>query len=94
MPILKPGTIIPTEEEKAINEGILADSDTYELSDIEFSKLRPDDRSIHPMTKNKITLSLSPIVSEYFMTTGKDWQEKVNKILLEYIATHQHNGLG
>ena len=42
MPRLKPGTIIPTPKEAtAINAGIAADPDTYELSDEEFAQLRP-----------------------------------------------------
>lgn len=42
MPKLKPGTIFPTpEEDAAINAGIAADPDTYELSDAEFAQLKP-----------------------------------------------------
>ena len=83
MPKLKIGTIIPTDKEEiAINKGIEADPDTYELSGAEFSKLRST-------KKDKITLRLSPKVTEYFKTTGKDWQTKIDEALLEYIDAHQ-----
>jgi hypothetical protein len=42
MATLKPGTKVPTPEEDAeIAAGIAADPDTHELSDEEFSELRP-----------------------------------------------------
>jgi len=42
MPLLKENTIIPTDEEDAaINAGIDADNDTYELTKAEFAKLKP-----------------------------------------------------
>ena len=42
MPKLKPGTIWPTpEEEAAINAGIAADPDTFELDAEWFAKARP-----------------------------------------------------
>ena len=45
MPKLKPRTIIPTDEEDAaINAGIKADPDTYELS---------DEANLHPIGRPK-----------------------------------------
>ena len=42
MPKLKPGTISPTpEEEAAINAGIAADPDTFELDAEWFARARP-----------------------------------------------------
>ena len=81
---------LPTdEEESSINVGIVSDSNTYELSDEEFSKLRPVGRPIADVKKDRITIRLSPEVTEYFRATGKGWQTKIDKILLEYIAAHQ-----
>jgi hypothetical protein len=41
MPKLKQGTIVPTQEEdEAINRGIAADPDTYELSMAEFKQMK------------------------------------------------------
>ena len=77
------------EEEIAINAGIASDPDTYELSDTEFSKLRPVGRPPAKITKDKITIRLSREVTDYFRATGKGWQTRVDKILLEYVAAHQ-----
>ena len=81
---------LPTEEEeRAINAGIASDPDTYELSDAEFSKLRPVGRPPAEVTKDKITIRLSREVTDYFRATGKGWQTRIDEILLEYVATHQ-----
>ena len=90
MPKLKSGIIIPTDEEDiAINIGIESDPDTYELSGMEFSKLRPVGRPLAEVTKDKITIRLSREVTEYFRATGKGWQTRVDQILLEYVGTHK-----
>lgn len=77
------------EEEAQINAGIAADPDTYELSDEEFTKLRPVGRPPAEVTKDKITIRLSREVTDYFRATGKGWQTTVNEILLEYVTAHQ-----
>ena len=77
------------EEEITINAGIASDPDTYELSDEEFSKLRPVGRPIADVTKDRITIRLSPEVTEYFRATGKGWQTRMDKVLLEYVAAHR-----
>ncbi|MBT3196099.1 MAG: BrnA antitoxin family protein [Gammaproteobacteria bacterium] len=91
MPKLKPGTIIPTDEEDtAINDGIVADPDTYELSSEEFKQLRPVGR---PKSENKkvlLSVRYSQEVVEYFKSTGKGWQTRMNEVLQEYIASHSH----
>lgn len=90
MPKLKEGTVFPTdEEEKAINNGIASDPDTYELSEAEFTQLRPVGRPPAERTKDRITIRLSSEVTEYFRNTGKDWQTRMDKILLEYVTTHR-----
>jgi uncharacterized protein (DUF4415 family) len=81
---------LPTEEEeRAINAGIADDPDTYELSDAEFSVLRPVGRPPAEVTKEKITIRLSSEVTDYFRATGKGWQTRIDEVLLEYVATHQ-----
>jgi len=90
MPKLKPGTIIPTDEEDAaINAGIEADQDTYELSDEEFKNLRPIGRPKAEVTKDRITIRLSKEVTEYFRATGKGWQSRMDEVLREYVASHR-----
>ncbi len=77
------------EDEKAINKGIESDPDTQELSDDEFSELRPVGRPKAEVIKDRISIRLSPEVTEYFRATGKGWQTKIDKALLEYISTHR-----
>jgi len=40
-------------------------------------------------TKIMMSLRLSPEVVEYFRTTGKGWQTRVDQILREYIEAHK-----
>lgn len=76
------------EDEAAINAGIAADSDTYELSDAEFAQLkrvgRP--RSISPKVFTGIRLDQD--VLEAFKSTGKGWQTRINEALREWIKVH------
>ena len=81
---------LPTDEEEiAINAGIVADPDTYELSDAEFANLRPVGRPLAEVTKDKVTIRLSREITDYFRATGKGWQTKVNEILLDYVIAQQ-----
>lgn len=81
---------LPTDEEDAaINSAITSDPDTYELTDAEFSKLNPVGRPKAEITKDRITIRLSREVTEYFRATGKGWQTRIDKALLDYVAKHQ-----
>ena len=77
------------EEDAAINAGIAADPDTYELSDEEFKRLHPIGRPKSAVTKERITIRLSPDVTQYFRSTGKGWQTRMDKVLREYVASHR-----
>jgi len=39
-------------------------------------------------TKVAITLRVSPEVDEYFRSTGKGWQSRMDQVLKEFVATH------
>lgn len=83
--------VLPTpEEDAAINAGIAADPNTWELSDEEFKKLRPVGRPKAAMTKERITIRLSPEVLKHFRATGKGWQTRIDETLKEAI----HNTYG
>lgn len=83
MPRLKPGTIIPTpEEDAAINAGIAADPDTFELSDADFAQLRPL-RGRPPLARPKaaLTLRVDADVLDALKATGPGWQTRINALL-------------
>ena len=81
---------LPTpEEDTMINAGIAADPDTYELSTEEFAQLRCVAEPKAKLAKERITLRLSQEVTEYFRSTGKGWQNRVDEALREYVAIHR-----
>ena len=83
MPRLKPGTIIPTpEEDVAINAGIAADPDTFELSDADFAQLRPL-RGRPPLARPKaaLTLRVDADVLDALKASGPGWQTRINALL-------------
>ncbi len=83
---------IPDDKEEAvINAGIAADPDTYELSDEEFIQLKPVGRPKAAVTKDKITIRLSREVTDYFRSTGKGWQTRLNEVLQDYVKAHTAN---
>ena len=78
------------DEEAAINGGINADLDTYELTAAEFTKLRPvkAGRPKAQVTKERITIRLSPEVLAAFKNSGKGWQSRIDAVLKEWLKEH------
>lgn len=102
MPKLKPGTIIPTDEEdRLINEAIDSDPDTSEMTPEMFAKARPV-REVHPeivewyekrkrgkqkkATKTPIYIRLDSDIVDYFKSCGKGWQTLINDTLRKSIG--------
>ena len=89
---MKQKLIRPTKrEEAAINAGIAADPDTYELSDAEFRALRPARRG-RPKSaapKERITIRLSPDVLAKFKRAGRGWQTRIELALRDWLKTHR-----
>ncbi|MCL7945167.1 BrnA antitoxin family protein [Marinobacter sp. ATCH36] len=80
---------LPSDQEEAdINAGIAADPDTRELTDKEFRRLRPMGRPKAEITKERITIRLSPDVVAKFRATGSGWQSRMDKALQEYLQDH------
>ena len=83
---------LPTPEENAaINVGIAADPDTYELSDAEFAQLKrlPGQRGKQKTPiKIQVSMRVSPEVVKYFKAKGEGWQTRIDEALKEYIAKH------
>lgn len=88
---MKRKLVRPTKaEEAAINAGIAADTDTYELSDAEFRRLRPvrgRPRALAP--KRRITIRISPDVLAKFKSAGRGWQTRMDAALRDWLKTHR-----
>lgn len=83
---------VPTPEENvAIDAGIAADPDTYELSAAEFKELkpvRPRGRPLGSGSKVQLTVRFDADVVEAFRQRGDGWQTKMNEALREWLQVH------
>jgi len=80
---------LPTPEENAaIDAGIAADPDIYELPDAEFVQLKRVGRPPASVTKERITIRLSREVVEQFRASGDGWQTRVDAALKDWLKTH------
>ena len=90
MPKLKPGTIVPTpEEDAAINAGIAADPDTYELSSAEVKQLKRVGRPRSESPKVALTVRYDADIIEAFKSGGEGWQTRMNSALRDWLRTHR-----
>jgi uncharacterized protein (DUF4415 family) len=89
--------IMPTpEEDAAINRGIAADPDTYELSDEEIRNLRPlaetaKNRGGRPKLENPkepVSIRLDADVLAAFRSAGDGWQTRINDALRDWLKDH------
>lgn len=82
--------VMPTdEEEEAINAGIAADPDTYELSDEQFALLRPLTGELPGSPASvSINLNLDVRMVQALQTVGADWEELINTILKDWLVNH------
>ena len=97
MPPLKPDHISPTDEENAaINAGIAADSDTFELDAEWFKRARPavevdpelgHDTSVTQSSprKESVTIFLDSDVAQHLRSSGRGWQTRLNKVLRQAV---------
>ena len=92
MPILKPGTIIPTaEEDAAITAAAMSDPDAMPLTDEEWMAVTPMVRIGRPkaeITKERINIRLSRDVVTQFRATGDGWQTRIDAALRQFITEH------
>jgi uncharacterized protein (DUF4415 family) len=80
---------LPTRKESAaINAGIAADANTYEVPDAEFAQLKRVGRPFASVTKERITIRLSRDVVEQFRASGDGWQTRVDAALKDWLKTH------
>ena len=76
------------KEEAAINVGISADPDTYEVSHEEFKLMRRPGRPLGSGTKAQVTLRLDVDILEKFRASGEGWQTRINDALKSWVKTH------
>jgi len=81
------------QEETEVNAGIDADPDARELTEQEFQQLRPLGRPKAEVTKERITIRLSPEVVAKFRATGSGWQTRMDKALQEYLSNHNQSDI-
>ncbi len=96
MPKLKPTHISPTsEEEAAINAGIAADPDTFELDEEWFKRARPAIEVVPHIVerwrrtrgkqkappKEHISIRLDADLAAHFRAGGPGWQTRLNDTL-------------
>jgi len=76
------------DEDAAIDAAIQADPDTHAPGDEELGRLRKVARPKAAVTKERITIRLSPEVVERFRATGPGWQTRMDAALKDWLATH------
>ncbi|MFC4275281.1 BrnA antitoxin family protein [Achromobacter aloeverae] len=90
MPKLKSGTIIPTpDEDLAIDRGIAADPDTYELSEADFKQMKRAGRPRAERPKIQLTVRYDQDVVDAFRAEGPGWQSRMNDALREWLKEHK-----
>lgn len=96
MPKLKPGHIaITDQEDAAITAAALADPDALPLTDAEWEAVKPLVRRGRPpaaITKEHITIRLSPDVLQAFRASGEGWQTRIDSALRDWLKTHSPVG--
>jgi len=100
MPKLKPGTILPTEEEdEAITKAAIADDTDFSAQELE--QFKPFEESDLPsefknavrkgrppqeVHKIPVSIRLSAEVVEHYRATGKGWQTRIDEDLKATIS--------
>jgi uncharacterized protein (DUF4415 family) len=78
------------EDEAKIRQGIAGDGVDGELADSDLARLlptgRPPGRPKAAVTKQAVSLRLSPEVVTYFKATGPGWQTRLDAVLKDYVA--------
>ena len=92
MPKLKTGTIMPTRDEDAvITAAAMSDPDAVPYTDAEWEAVKPTVKRGRPLaavTKERITIRLSPDVVQAFRASGDGWQTRVDAALKDWLKHH------
>ena len=82
--------MMPTpEEDAAINRGIAADPDTYELGAEDFKQLKRIGRPRLASPKVAVTIRYDKDVIDAFKAGGPGWQTRMNDALNSWLKTHR-----
>lgn len=84
------------DEDAAITKAALADPDAPPISEEEWEENRPHIRRGRPcaeVTKERVTIRLSPQVLAAFRATGKGWQTRMDKVLVDFVQSHSREEL-
>jgi len=77
---------LPDDEEEArIQAGIAQDPEAREVTEEELARMRPVGRPKALVTKEAVSIRLSPEVLAYFRSTGRGWQTRLDAVLREYV---------
>ena len=91
MPRLKRGTIMPTpDEDAAITAAAMTDPDALPYTDAQWQAAKPTVKRGRPfaaVTKERITIRLSPEVVAAFRQSGNGWQTRIDAALKEWLRT-------
>jgi uncharacterized protein (DUF4415 family) len=89
----KPKIIMPTDdEEAAINRGIAADPDTYEVPAEDFKKMKRVGARGRPRVeapKVQLTVRYDADIVDTFKATGDGWQTRMNDALRDWLQNHR-----
>ena len=92
MPRLKPGTVVPSDEEDAvITAAALSDPDALPLTDEEWAAVKPSLRVGRPpsaVRKVSTTIRFDADVLEAMRATGPGWQTRINEVVREWLKAH------
>lgn len=79
------------EEDAAITKAALSDPDAIPLTDAQWEAVKPAlkrGRPLAAVTKERITIRLSPEVVQVFRASGEGWQTRVDAALKDWLKTH------
>ena len=84
---------MPTDaEDAAITAAALSDPDALPLTETEWETVKPTlrmgGRPKAEVTKERISIRLSPDVLAAFKATGKGWQSRIDAALKEWVQEH------
>ena len=92
----RPAAVMPTaEEDRAITAAAKADPEAQPLTPTQLKAMVPL-RAVRGRPRSagrKVLLSVrySPEVIEYFRSTGRGWQSRMDDVLRQYVARHSKN---